>query len=209
MENKTLGVADYFDLADSIGTPSGLVSGFTGSLLTFSADVVATMGVGDVLSSSADDYFPIISISGNDVELSGYPSWTTSTSLTIFHAIETDVEFNKLTAGTPAELKMIGQVSLLFRENGIHDTVVSFASEIAPLATEVTKEGVGWGEFAWGRVPYGSVTQQILRIEPIPTSAAQCAQLSVGFSTRQALAKYGFLGIDVVEAEDTKVNRGG
>ncbi len=205
IENKTLTDADYYDLSTSVGTASAI----SGADLTFSQAVVDAMTVGDVLASSAHDYYPITEIDGTTVTVSGAPGWTANTTtITRYNAIPCEVEFNKLTAGEPADLKMVGQVSFLFRSNGIHDTDATFSTEISPLAEEVELSNVGWGEFPWGGVPYGNPTQQIRRVEPLPENVAQCAQLSVGFITCQAMAKFSFLGIDVVEAEDTKVNRG-
>lgn len=203
-ENKSLTDLDYYDLALTVGSPVSV----SGADLTFTSTIAALMTVGDVLKSTANDYYPITAISDTTVTVSGSTGWTGASTLTLYIAIEPAIEFNKITAGTPADLKMVGQVSFLFRENGVHDTNTSFASEISPLAEDVLKAAHGWGEFSWGGVPYGSVAPQLMRVEPLPASAAQCAQLSVGFSTRQALAKFAFLGLDAVEAEDTTANRG-
>ncbi len=204
LENKSLTDLDYYDLSLSLGTASAI----SGADLTFSTATVALLSVGDVLASSAHDYYPITEISGTTVTVSGAPGWTAnSTSLTLYPAISCAVEFNKLTDGTPADLKMVGQVSYLFRSNGVHDTTATFSTEIQTDPEEVVCSNVGWGEFPWGGVPYGNPTKQLVRIEPLPEDIAQAAQLSVGFTTSQALTKFAFLGIDVVEVPDTPVNR--
>lgn len=205
VENKQLDNSDYYDISTSVGTAASV----SGADITFAAQAtVDLMAVGDVLASNADDCYPITAIDGLVVTVSGATGWSGATSLTLFRAISTEVEFNKMTDGRPADLKMVGQTSFLFRENGIHDLVASFSSEIASDPQDRTQTATGWGECSWGAVPYGSPTRQIIRIEPLPEEVAQCAQLSVGFSTSQAMAKYGFLGVDVVEIDDGEANHG-
>ncbi len=203
LENKSLTDADYYDLSSSLGTPSAV----SGAELTFAAGVVATVEAGDVVGHSGA-YYLVTDASGTAVTTSGATGWTTSTTVTLYKAFVCEVEFNKLTAGTPAELKMMQQASFLFRENGIHETTATFSTEITTLPEEVALDALGWGEFAWGAIPWGCPTQQIHRVEPLPDPVAQCAQLSVGFRTRQARAKFEFLGIDVLSKKDASVNRG-
>ncbi len=203
LENKSLTDADYYDLSTSLGVPVAVA----GEELTFSLATAALIEAGDVLGSSGANYV-VTDVSGATVTTNGVTGWTTGTTITLYKAIECTVEFNKLTNGAPADLKMTNQASFLFRQNGIHDVNASFSSEITTDPEEVTLSATGWGEFAWGAGHYGSPTEQIRRIEPLPESVAQCAQLSVGFSTRQALAKFEFLGIDTLSKKDTGVNRG-
>lgn len=204
LENKALNNLDYYDLSYFVGSPTDV----DGAEVTFTHSNAQLMEVGDALRSEALDYYSIVAVDGDTVTLSGAPGWAGEVSITLYKSIACAVEFNKLTGALPADLKMVGQASFLFRENGVHDVNAYFYSEIETTHSDVTLETAGWGEFPWGGVQYGSPTKQILRVEPIPTPAAQCAQFSVGFSTRQALAKFGFLGIDVVEVEDAQVNRG-
>lgn len=203
LENKALTDADFYDLSFAIGVPVAV----SGEALTFSVPTAALIEAGDVLGTATAKYF-VSAVDGVTVSTYGATGWTTGTTLTLFKAIECEVEFNKLTAGTPAELKMMQQASLLFRTNGIHDTTATFSTEITPEQQEVTLSADGWGDFPWGELPWGSPPQQIRRIEPLPTSVAQCAQLSVGFRTRQAMARFEFLGLDVLTKKDTSVNRG-
>ncbi len=140
--------------------------------------------------------------------VSGAPGWTGATTLTLYKAMSTVVDFNKLTGGAPAELKSVAQASFLFRTNGVKDVTARFASETTVTPAEVTISGSGWGSFPWGGVPYGSPCEQIRRVEPIPSQVAVCAQFAVGFATSQAMAKFDFLGVDVVEAEESEVNFG-
>lgn len=123
-------------------------------------------------------------------------------------AIDTEVIFNDLTEGEPATMKMAQQCSFLFKENGISQVTASFASEVNPQRIEVSLDTSGWGGFSWGEVPWGGFVQTVRRVQPLPLQAANCCQLSVGFSTSQAGKKYAFLGIDVVSGGDTVANRG-
>ncbi len=200
-EVKNLNAFDYQD--DVIPVTISSVSGET---VTLTASVGAQAG--DVLSqtptgASFTTRCLITAVNGAILTVDGTPGFSAS-SANIYVAIETDLEFNKLTGATPADLKSVGRVSLLFRRNDMSTTTANFASETQTIVEPVALENIGWGDFPWGEVPYGNPTQQIRRVEPIPPDIQQCAQLSVGFSTRQALAKFDFLGIDVVEREDTK-----
>lgn len=123
-------------------------------------------------------------------------------------AIACRVVFNDLTDGEPATMKLTQQVSFLFRKNGINTVVAEFASEIHPAPISVDLVTLGWGQFPWGEVPWGGFVNTVRRVQPLPVGAANCCQLSVGFSTEQALAKFTFLGIDVVSVNDTEANRG-
>ncbi len=206
IENKTLTDADYFDLSSVLG----VVVAVSGETLTISpAPAAGVVEAGDVVGSSGA-YYRVTNVSGAVITTDGATGWTSfpPTQVTLYRAISTRVEFNKFTAGTPADLKMMTQASLLFRQNGIHDVEASFTTEIVTSPSEVPLPLLGWGEFRWGSQPYGSPTLQLRRIEPLPTQVAQCAQLSVAFETRQARAKYEFLGIDVAKKKDAEVNRG-
>ncbi len=123
-------------------------------------------------------------------------------------AIATEIRFNKLTDEMPATMKLAQQVSYLFRENGISTVTATFASEIHPATKTVDLESDGWGAFAWGEVPWGCPVRAILRVQPLPPEVANCCQLSVGFTTEQAGAKFAFLGIDVESTPDTIANHG-
>ncbi len=123
-------------------------------------------------------------------------------------AIDCDLIFNELTDGEPATMKLAQQCSFLFKYNGINTITASFSSEIHPARIEVPLETQGWGDFPWGEVPWGGFVRTVRRVQPLPVGAANCCQLSVGFSTSQARAKFSFLGIDVVSGGDTVANRG-
>lgn len=196
-ENKNLTDLDYYDDVLTVH-----VSSISGSAVTLTS--AAGVEAGDVLQRSGGRYL-ITEVSGNVLTILGAPSLTAGTAF-VFKAIATELEFNKLTDGTPADLKIIGQARFLFRENGIHTITAKFSSEVQgdPKTSELT--AVGWGEFPWGDVPYGNPCEQIRRVEPIPEQVTECAQFSVGFTTLQALAKFEFLGVDVVEREDAQTS---
>lgn len=208
LERKSGTALDFADSSTAIGTPVTV----SGAALTFSSDVAALISVGDVLGGTPlggnASLYRVTAVSGVTVTISGVSGWTTSTSLTLYTAIPCAVEFNKLTNGTPADLKTVQQASFLFRTNGVHDVVASFRTEITTDAEEITLEATGWGEFAWGGQPWGNPTQQIRRVEPLPEPVGVCAQLSAGFSTHQALAGFEFLGLDVKLRKDSEVNYG-
>lgn len=202
VENKNLTTNDYFDLIHQLGTMSSVV-GDVVTLTALAYDVEVGDAIGHIVAGMLQLYV-VTAVDGLALTTNGPTGWTSGTVF-LLPAIECQVEFNKLADGAPATLKLISQVALLFRENGIHDTLATLSSEAQPLTVEVGLLSVGWGEFPWGAQPYGTPTEQIRRVEPIPPTVAQCAQLSLGFRTRQALAKFEFLGVDVLSKKDATV----
>lgn len=203
IELKAMTDLDFTDLPAFLGPPSAV----SGEAITFDAAIVATISVGDALRVS-EAYYRVTAASGTTVTTDGATGWTTGSSITHYPAISTELVFNKFTGGTPADLKMMLQSSLLWRRQGVHDLVASFSSEIQTDPIEVASPTAGWGEFRWGHQAWGSPTRQLMRYEPLPTQVANCAQLEVGFSTSQALTKFEFLGVDVAKKKDSEMNRG-
>lgn len=205
-ENKTFTTSDYIDLVAATGT----VVAISGDVLTVTENVGVT--VGDVIVNENSRYLVSAvsapGVSPKTITTLGATTWAVSDAYTVYQAIPTTVTFNDLTGGEPAVMKMSQQCSFLFRKNGVWDTVSQFASEINPDQLQVELFSDAWGSFAWGEIPYGGVPKRINRIQPLPVGAGDCCQLSVGFTTRQAFAKFEFLGIDAVTRPDTEANRG-
>lgn len=199
-ERKAQTKYDYADLSFTIG-----VLDIDGSEVT--CDDASGVTAGDVFLW-AGDTFIVDSVDGDVLTLLGAPVFAAPGVGGIFVAIETTIVFNDLTDGDPAEMKFAQQVSYLFKGNSIRDFTGLFASEIHPAQAPVVVPQKGWGEFPWGEVPWGGVLRSTRRVEPLPKGTANCCQLSVGMTTRQAHAKYSFIGIGVVSADDTDANHG-
>lgn len=202
-ERKTLTDADY---ADSV-IQSGSLTAVAGTVLTLPS--VASIVAGDVITSGAGAYvIDSVGVAASTVTTIGATGWTAGASFEVVSAISCRVVFSEMTDGTPALTKMAQQVSLLFRKNAMQTTVAEFSSEVNQATTTVDLDGDGWGSFAWGSVAWGNPPQKIRRIQPLPVGVGDCAQLTAGFSTRQANAKFEFLGIDAISVPDGDVNRG-
>lgn len=204
-ERKTRTAIDYVDLLYGM-TPLSI----DGSELAFSAGDVLAAGieVGDAFVWRRATYL-IVDVDGDVVTVLGQPIPTAGDGFHgIAKAIPTQVIFNDMTDGAPATMKFAQQCCFLFKQNAIRAVTAQFSSEVHPAIIPVDLLAKGWGEFAWGEVPWGGVVQAVRRVEPLPVGAANCCQLSVGFRTRQAFAKYAFVGIDVVSKPDTTANRG-
>jgi hypothetical protein len=207
LERKALTSADFAD----VPTNAGVVTSVSGDAVT----VPSTLGVtaGDVLSvtsAAGDGKFLIIAVTSTQLTALGSAALgiTGGDAYEVLPAIDCAVELNKLTNGTPADLKMSGCASLLFRQNGVRDTTAQFSSELVTDADEVVLSEAGFGDSGWGESPWGNPTQQIRRVEPLPEPTTVAAQLSVGFETRQACAGFEFLGFDVKLRKDSEVNYG-
>jgi len=202
-ENKTYTVEDFVDLT----VASGTLVAVTGDVLELAS--VSGVTAGDVIAANGDTYLVTeVDAGANAITTFGPTGWTVGDAYEVKQAIATEVTFNDFTEGKPATMKMAQQATLLFRANGIYETVAAFASEITPVGEEVSLFADSWGLFPWGEIPYGGVGRRLSRVQPLPISAGNCCQLGVGFTTRQARAKYEFLGVDVVSAKDTEANRG-
>lgn len=197
-EAKSLTEFDYADALMNVTVVSVSGSDVT---LTSASGVEA----GDVIQRSSARFL-VLEVNGNVVTVLGTPAFTAGAGF-VFKAIACEVQFNPLTAGEPAVMKMTNQVSFLFRRNDAYETTATFASEIVQDPEEVELVAEGWGAFAWGEVAWGN-EQRLRRVEPLPLGADNCCQLSVGFRTKQALAKFEFLGIDARLKGDTEANRG-
>lgn len=203
VELKSLTSDDYRDELLTIGNSASSGSDIE---LVDASEVEVGDVIAKVIGTTVAAYL-ITAVVGNVVTVLGTPGWGSGSSF-VAKAIPCAIEFNKLTAGAPATMKMVQQASLLFRQNTIRDTVANFHSEIQTVDQPVHLVSLGWGETPWGEAPWGNPTEQIRRIEPLPGDVANCCQLSVGFETRQAFASFEFLGLDVVQAEDTSANHG-
>jgi hypothetical protein len=204
LENKTLTEFDYADelLAVTVVGKSSV------SRVTLSD--ASEVEVGDVIEQAGARYL-VVDVTGNVVTVLGVPGFD-SGAATVYKAIECEVKFNPFTDGEPAVMKTGNQVSFLWRRTDVRTAIATFASEIAPAppadAEDVELTNEGWGYFGWGDVPWGGPPLALQRVEPLPLEAENCCQLSVGFTTRQALAKFEFLGIDARQTGDTEVNDG-
>lgn len=200
-ERKTQTRYDFADLFTEM-TPTDI----TGSDVTF-ADA-SGVEAGDVFTWRRCSYL-VTAVVGNVVTVLGQPVPAAGDGQKgIYKAIACDVIFNELTDGSPATMKLAQQCSFLFKQNGIRTLTAQFASEVHPAILEVPVVTKGWGEFSWGEAVWGGLKATIRRVEPLPVGAANCCQLTVGFSTRQAFQKFGFIGLDVVSNPDTVANRG-
>lgn len=201
-ERKSQTDSDYADLALAV-----TISSVVGTAVTL-ADA-SQVAVGDAISQSLPGAptATVSAVAGNVLTVPGAAGLVAGAAV-LSKAIPCRVVFNELTDGEPAVMKLAQQCSFLFKQNGINTISAEFASEIHPAPLLVPLETPGWGSFPWGEVPWGGFVRTIRRVEPLPVGAANCCQLTVGFSTYQAFAKFGFVGIDVVSRPDTAANRG-
>lgn len=202
-ERKLLSDVDY---ADQI-TNSGVLTAVSGTTVTPAS--ITGVGPGDALLLG-ESWYLITSVDpvAGTLETLGATGAHASDAYSIEPAIRPEIVFNTMTGGEPAVMKMSQQTSLMFRKNTIRTVTANFSSEITPAKEEVDLTLTGWGEFAYGEVPYGNPVERVRRIQPMPIGTSDCCQLSAGFRTGQAFAKFEFLGIDVRQDADTDANHG-
>lgn len=208
-ENKTFTSADYYD--NQVG--GVLQNGTSGNTLLIKLNAGGTVEAGDNVVKDSD-FFIVSDISGPDISgnltvtVLGDPGWSSGDDVTVWNGFDTEITFNKITGGDPASLKFFQRANLLFKANTVYKIFAEFQSEILPTDQEALQISDSWGTISWGEKAWGAPVEQIYRITQLPNNIGECAQLTAGFKTHQALASYRFLGVAVTASSDTPENFG-
>jgi hypothetical protein len=212
-ERKSFTNADFCDVPYTInGVNSHTVDGNTTVMTVTNAEDVS---VGDVIVATGLVGPPVtfafliidVDVDAQQITLLGSAEFS-GTGYFTFKSYPCEVTYNKSTGGTPASLKEFTQSSVLWKLNDVYTVEVGMESEVTTLAETVDLVHVAWGFAPYGEFPWGCPTEQLRRIQPLPVNMANCAQLSIGFSLRQALAAWQHVGVVLEANYDTDANRG-
>jgi hypothetical protein len=195
IERKNFNHTDYVDQSDDFT----LIS-FTGTTLTLSD--VTTMQVGDMLyqSSSVNSVITAIDVLTSSVTVRDTLSGWTVGTITLYSAIETEIEWIPSTGGNPGIIKNFQEASIFLQDKSFTTLTLSFKTDISPAyeATSLTGNGVGsWGLFRWGQEIWGGQALDGPIRTYVPLEKCRGSELGVKMTGRLAFQKFALQGISI------------
>jgi hypothetical protein len=194
IERKSYTFRDYIDEGESY-----TVSAVNGTVLTLTS--LTGIMVGDLVYQSSTIYsqvtsIDIVSSTITVLEDKGF----TAGSITIYTAIECDIEWVPQTAGNPGVMKHYSECVLLFKNQYFPTANIGFRTDLSPSVefTEVSGTFGGlWGYFSWGSIAWGG-TQRPKPIRTyIPLEKARCSQLVIRYNQKVAYSMFQLEGLSL------------
>ncbi len=123
-------------------------------------------------------------------------------SVTVYSAIPTKIKWLPITANAPYALKHFSEAALYFQSLFPSNARAVFTSDKSQGEKSVTLTGDsasgGWGLFAWGDAPWGSVpSKKPIRLL-IPREHQRCSQLSLTFEHSYAYGLWELSGVSLL-----------
>lgn len=195
-ERKSFTYLDYVDEAfsNNIATVNGL---------TLTLTEVNSISVGDLIyqSSSTNSVVTAVNPTNSTVTVApGLTGWTTG-ACTQFKSIPCTIQWLPNTSGNPGYLRHWAETTLILKQNLFYSASMNFFSEIdytidqAPI---VGNNSLGWGLFAWGNAPWGSVVNSKPFRTYVPRNKQCCDLLTVQFVCQSAYAQFQVEGISSI-----------
>lgn len=131
-------------------------------------------------------------------------TWIVQGAVTIYKAIQTEVEYAPQHFGKPEELKQIREGTVIFDQGTISNGTVSYATDRSQDFVEIPFELSGpgfWGGFEWIDVPWGGGSDETPVRTLIPQDKARCRYIHVKFKHSNAREQYKLLGISLEPRE--------
>lgn len=197
VERKTFDFSDNVDF-DSYQTISLVV----GTRITITSPDLLAQGDLVYQDSSTYSYVVSVDIAAGTVVMLDALAWNTAVTVSIFKAIKTKITWVPVTGGNPAALKHFSECVFYFKQNFPGTALASFSSDKASGIKSVTLTGDspsgGWGLFAWGEEPWGSIaSKRPVRIL-VPREQQRCSQLTITFEHAYAFAGWELSGISIL-----------
>ncbi len=182
----------------------------------YSVTVTAVVSATQLELSSATNVEVGMTIVQNDreqviesIDTSGFPTITVSDTngfttdpAIVYTPILTLMKWVPITVDNPGILKQFSEVSFFFKDAAFEQIQASFSNNIAGGSQTVdilNNSGAGWGNFAWGEVPWGGSLggEAVLRTY-VPREYQRCSWLLISLSTDQAFTAFTLQGASLM-----------
>jgi len=103
--------------------------------------------------------------------------------------------------GNPGIMKQFSEISLIFMETNFTSMHAEFNSDMSALTYPTTFTPISqgtWGNFNWGKIPWGGSSGGQSRIRKIiPQAVQRCNWINIQLSTAEAFTSFGLSGISL------------
>lgn len=141
---------------------------------------------------------------GSNTVVVDRPTWFIEGDITIFKAIETEVEYAPQHFGKPEVFKQISEGTIIFDQGTISNATIGYASDNSLNFVDIKfkLDGPGfWAGFPWLSVPFGGQSNERGQRTLIPQTKSRCRYLHVRFKHKVARQQYKLLGISLEPRE--------
>lgn len=195
-ERKSYTYQDYVDEAFS----NSIIS-VNGSNLTLLD--VNNISIGDLIyqSASLNSVVTAINPTTSTVTVASGPVGWAPGACSQLKAISCLIQWLPNTSGNPGYLRHWAETTLILKQNLFYTASLNFFSEIDYAIDQVPimgNNGLGWGLFAWGNVPFGSVVNSKPFRTYVPTNKQRCDLLTIQFSCQSAYAQFQVGGVSTI-----------
>lgn len=177
------------------------------TLVSFSGDELVLTDVtgiveGDMIyqSETVNSVVTEIDLATNTVTVRDtLDTWTPGT-VTLYAAIESELEWVPATGGNPGVIKNFQEASLFLQDRQFTNVEIGFKTDLSPSFEDVEVEGDGvgsWGLFAWGEEAWGGETVQGPIRTYVPLDKCRGSELTVRMTARLAFQKFALQGISI------------
>jgi len=125
-------------------------------------------------------------------------------NVTIYKAIQSEVQWAPQHFGAPEVLKQIHEGTLMFDQSDIYGGVIAFSSDRSADFKEIEFEldGPGfWAAYNWGEVPWGGEGNGRPVRTLVPMEKSRCRYLNVKFRHFNARESYKLIGMSLTPRE--------
>jgi len=194
-ERKVLNETDYADfrVVSTISAVDGL------TLTITNTDQIEP---GDVVFQSSSKFSvvdEVDSIAGTATVL--FEGGLEPSTVTIYRAVDSIVEWVPFHGGNPGISKHFGEVSFLFKKTYALKIIARFSSDISQAIEQVEIDAPSfgnWGFFTWGGIPWGGSIGRRAARTWVPLEKQRCSLLSAGLRQRIGFSDYELYGISVL-----------
>ena len=196
-ERKTYSFRDHADEGDTV-----TLIAQDDKVLTLSGDLTP-YAPGDLVWQNSSLYAVIqsIELDTNQVTIVEEVDFTVGSSVTIYEAIDSLIEWVPQTGGNPGITKHYRELSFMFRVLFNGQCKIGFYSDASGGVEDVMLDGTSsalWGLFQWGNAAWGGIQRPKPIRTLVPLEKSRCSQLSIRFSHSQAYSSYRLDGVSVL-----------
>ncbi len=120
--------------------------------------------------------------------------------VTLYKAIQTEIEWVPVTGGNPGIIKNFQEASLFLKDRQFTTIEIGFKTDTSPVFEDVEVSGDGvssWGLFGWGEEAWGSeVVQGPIRTY-VPLEKCRGSEMTVRMVASLAFQKFALQGISI------------
>jgi hypothetical protein len=193
---------DQTDFCDYLGVKT--ILSYVDKVLTISTGI-DEFSIGDLVSQGTDQcaaYVTAIDLVASTITVDFARTWDTGVAtLDHYAGIECVLEFNPNFADNPSGLKLMTEISMVFKQPIIRSAVIGFSNDSTLAVSEVEIEGddasSGWGVGSFGIMPWGGLASPNPERVGIPRGVSRCNSLKVSMTHKVSQSDWQLEGLAI------------